>query len=85
MDVGVRDLKARLSEFLDRAARGEVITVTDRGEPKAILAPLPGWSRLAAGLDEGWVSRPTRSGLRSVRRHLAQQRVLDVLEDDRTG
>jgi prevent-host-death family protein len=83
MDVGVRDLKARLSEFLDRAAHGEIITVTDRGEPKAILAPLPGRSRLAAGLEEGWVSPPTRAGLPPVRRHRAQRRVLDVLADDR--
>ncbi|HEX2362367.1 MAG TPA: type II toxin-antitoxin system prevent-host-death family antitoxin [Jiangellaceae bacterium] len=83
MDVGVRDLKARLSEFLDRAARGEVITVTDRGDPKAVLGPLPGRSRVPAGIEEGWVTPATRVGLDSVRRHRATQRVLDVLADDR--
>jgi prevent-host-death family protein len=83
MDVGVRDLKARLSEFLDRAARGEVITVTDRGEPKAVLGPLPGRSRLATGIEEGWVTPATRAGLRPARRHRPSRRVLDVLSDDR--
>ena len=36
-DVGVRELKARLSEYLDRAARGEVIRVTQRaGRRRAV-------------------------------------------------
>jgi len=38
--VGVRELKNRLSEFLRRVAHGERITVTDRGKPVAVLAPL---------------------------------------------
>ena len=41
-DVGVRELKQRLSEYLDRAERGEVLRVTDRGRPKAVLGPLLG-------------------------------------------
>lgn len=42
MKVGVRELKAHLSEFLDRAAAGDVIEVTERGRPKARLGPLEG-------------------------------------------
>ena len=56
MDVGVRELKQHLSEYLDRAANGEIIRVTDRGQPKAILAPVPGAGRLAAGLEQGWIA-----------------------------
>jgi prevent-host-death family protein len=37
--VGVRELKSRLSEFLRRAARGERVTVTDRGRPVAVIVP----------------------------------------------
>ena len=37
--VGVRQLKDRLSECLRRVARGERITVTDRGRPVAVLGP----------------------------------------------
>lgn len=35
--VGVRDLKNRLSEYLRRVDHGEVILVTDRGRPVAEL------------------------------------------------
>jgi len=35
MDVGVRELKAKLSEYLGRVAAGEELTVTDRGKPVA--------------------------------------------------
>ena len=38
-DVGVRELKQRLSEYLDRAERGELVRVTERGRPKALLGP----------------------------------------------
>jgi len=37
MDVAVRELKAKLSAYLQRAAAGEMITVTDRGRPIAVL------------------------------------------------
>lgn len=39
--VGIRDLKARLSEYVGRAAAGESIFLTDRGKPVAMLSPLP--------------------------------------------
>jgi prevent-host-death family protein len=56
MDVGVRELKQRLSEYLDRAAGGEVIRVTDRGVPKAVLGPIPGQDRIEQGIREGWIT-----------------------------
>ena len=39
MDVGVRDLKANLSRYLERAKHGEVVNVTDRGVLIARLVP----------------------------------------------
>lgn len=33
MNVGIRELEAKLSEYLSRAAAGEEIIVTDRGRP----------------------------------------------------
>ncbi|MDP3983845.1 MAG: type II toxin-antitoxin system prevent-host-death family antitoxin [Acidimicrobiia bacterium] len=83
MKVGVRDLKAKLSEYLGRAAAGEVIVITERGQPKALLTPLPGRARLDQGIAEGWVTPPVRRGLGPTRRHRAQRRVLDVVEEDR--
>ena len=37
--VGIRELKARLSAYVRRARRGEVIRVTDRGDVVAELRP----------------------------------------------
>jgi len=39
--VGVRELRQNLSVYLARIAQGETLEVTDRGQPVAILAPIP--------------------------------------------
>jgi len=84
MDVGVRELKQNLSAYLERAARGETIRVTDRGLPKAILGPVPGAARLDEGLAEGWITAPeSRARAGYVRRARAAGRTDDVLAEDR--
>lgn len=83
MDVAVRELKAKLSAYLRRAAAGEVITVTDRGRPVAILSPPWGSVDLSAATAAGWVTPATQSGLAPVRRHRAQGAVLGALAEDR--
>ncbi|MDQ2911611.1 MAG: type II toxin-antitoxin system prevent-host-death family antitoxin [Actinomycetota bacterium] len=60
--IGVRELRQNLSVYLRRVGRGETLEVTERGNPVALLAPLPRHAdpleRLAA---EGrLVSRATR-------------------------
>ena len=40
MDVGTKELRSRLSEILDRVARGERIRIVRRGKPAAELRPL---------------------------------------------
>jgi len=82
-DVGVRELKQKLSEYLDRAERGEVLRVTDRGRPKAVLGPLPGRARVEQGVAEGWITAGSGQSLRDVPRHSARRSVLDVLSEDR--
>jgi prevent-host-death family protein len=82
-DVGVRELKQRLSEYLDRAERGELLRVTDRGRPKALLGPLPGRERIEEGIAEGWITPGSGKSLRDVRRWPAGERVLDALTEDR--
>ena len=44
--VAVRDLKARLSEYLALVKAGEEVVVTERGKPVARLAPLPSYQIL---------------------------------------
>ncbi len=39
--VGVRELRQNLSQYLRRVAKGESLEVTDRGRAVAVLAPLP--------------------------------------------
>jgi len=83
MEVAVRELKAKLSAYLARAAAGEVITVTDRGRPVAILGPTLGSVDLSAAVEAGWVTPPTSAGLTAAPRHRAKGSVLDVLAEDR--
>ncbi|MDP9404623.1 MAG: type II toxin-antitoxin system prevent-host-death family antitoxin [Actinomycetota bacterium] len=83
MDVGIRELKEHLSELVERAANGEVIRVTDRGRPKAMLAPLPGRIRLEEGLAEGWIRRPSTEAPVPARRHRASRSIAEVLDEDR--
>ena len=63
MNVPVRVLKNRLSEYLRRVQRGATLTVTDHGRPIATLAPLAdaeGTSadRLARLVADGEVTEP---------------------------
>ena len=85
MDVGVRELKQHLSDYLDRAARGQIITITERGRPKVQLVPLPGGGdRLAEGIEEGWITAPANPGsLTPAKRFRSVERILDVLDRDR--
>jgi prevent-host-death family protein len=85
MDVAVRELKAKLSAYLQRAAAGEVITVTDRGRPVAVLGPPINTIDLEAAITAGWVTRATTTGLRPVRRFSSEGSVLQVLAEDRDG
>lgn len=57
MDVGLRELKAKLSAYVERAASGEIVRITDRGRPRAVLMPLPTADRVETGLAERWIRR----------------------------
>ena len=53
--VGIRELKARLSECLGRVQAGERLLVTDRGRPIATIVGID------ADAVPGWVSALVRS------------------------
>lgn len=53
----MRELKARLSEYLAKARAGEVISVTSRGRRIAQIVPAAGSSNVERGLAEGWITR----------------------------
>ena len=67
--VGVRELKNRLTHYLDAARNGDNVVVTDRGKPVAILHRLDEIEensgpeeRLAALAAKGQISLPKRKG-----------------------
>ncbi len=83
MDVGVRELKAKLSEYLGLAAGGQQVIVTDRGTPIARIVALSETSAVERGIEEGWIEPARRTHLESVPRHRSNRSVLDVLDEDR--
>ncbi len=83
MDVGIRELKQRLSEYLDRVAKGERLRVTDRGRPKALIIPVADLEIVERGVREGWIVRGDESVPKPAPRVRARRRTLEVLGDDR--
>ena len=83
MDVGIRELRQRLSHYLDRVAEGERIRVTDRGRPKALIVPLAGQEVIERGVREGWIAPAQAGAARPVPRVRCRRRVLDLLAEDR--
>jgi prevent-host-death family protein len=82
--VGIRELKARLSHYLDRAAAGETIIVTDRGKAKVEIRGLSVEERIQQGIEEGWITpgRPRTTPI-PTRGAKATRTIADVMAEDR--
>ena len=59
MEVGIRELRGRLSEYLARVREGDEVVVTDRGTAVARIVPIHGGRALDHAVAEGLVSPPT--------------------------
>jgi len=85
--VGIREFKSHLSEYLRKARKGQVIVITDRGEPVGRVVPAGGspepdlLSLREAGL-VSWNGRRLRRR-RPVTRARGRRTVSDQLIDDR--
>ena len=84
MEVGIRELKAKLSEHLQRVDEGETIIVTDRGRPVARLVPYDTASTIEQGIAEGWIEPARRTGLGHAERHRSTKSVVETLDADRS-
>lgn len=84
MEVGIRELKAKLSEHLQRVNEGETIVVTDRGRPVARLVPYDTSSAVERGIAEGWIEPARRTGLGHAERHRSTQSVVETSDADRS-
>jgi prevent-host-death family protein len=60
MDVGIRELRAGLSRFVERVKQGEEIVVTEHGRPVARIVPMNGERKIDRLIREGVVI-PARS------------------------
>jgi len=85
--VGIRELKARLSEYLRQVKAGATIVVTERGVPVGRLTPvgLSSEERMQAMLDSGqaeW-SGKRLAPARTVARSKKGYSVSDLLIEDR--
>lgn len=58
-DVSIRDLRNKGGEVVDRASRGELITITKAGRRVAELRPLRQPGLAAGALLERWRHLPT--------------------------
>jgi prevent-host-death family protein len=83
MQVGIRELKAHLSEYVGKAASGEHIVVTDRGRPVAQLSGLEDRSTLERGIEEGWITPARRTGLEPFVPCKSALSTAEVLDEDR--
>lgn len=78
----MRESKAKLSELVERAARGEDVIITVRGKPKARLTGASGARRLDA---RAWADE-LRSGQRAAagrRKAPCSHAILDELREER--
>lgn len=89
MDVGIRELRSNLSQYVARVRAGETITVTDHGKPVAQLTPLAGGDKLSRLIAEGKVTparNPSPPGSRRLPKGLplkADGTVSDLIIEDR--
>ncbi len=85
MDVAVTELRAHLSEWLERARAGDDVVITDRGIPVARLMGLAATSTLQRLATEGVIGhasaqRPVASGRQRPR---PRHPVADIVSEQR--
>jgi len=86
MDVPVTELRAHLSEWLDRVRAGDEVVVTDRGVPVARLLGLSATATLQRLAAEGVIGRDSslpRPTATERPRPRSRRPVSDVISDQR--
>jgi prevent-host-death family protein len=86
MDVAISELRAHLSEYLDRARAGDEVVITDRGAPVARLLGLTATATLERLAADGIIARaaaaPRPRASEQVRPR-SRQSVADLVGDQR--
>lgn len=84
MEVGIRELRGRLSDYLARVRGGEEVVVTDRGIAFARIVPISGGRALDRAIAEGLVTpAPKPARTRPARRVRSRGKVSDLVSEQR--
>jgi len=84
MEVGVRELRGRLSDYLLRVREGEELVITERGMAVARIVPISGGRALDKAVAEGLVSpAQQRARTRPARRIHSRGTVSDLVAEQR--
>jgi prevent-host-death family protein len=85
VEVGIRELRAHLSRYLDQVRDGEEIVVTDRGTPIARISPADGRSKLDELIAAGVVEPAPRKTPRELPEPIRIEGSLSDLVDEQRG
>jgi prevent-host-death family protein len=83
VEVGVRELRNNLSQYLERVQSGEEVLVTDRGRAIARVLPLGAPRTLDQLVDEGLITPARQTKRRSRPPIKAAGTVSDLVSDQR--
>jgi len=84
MEVGIRELRRRLSDCLAQVREGDEVVVTDRGTAIARIVPITGGRALDRAVAEGLVTRAADTHrTRPVRRVQSHYNVSDLVGEQR--
>lgn len=71
ISVGIRELKAKLSAYMDRVRSGSEVMITEHGQETALIVPLSKERRAIQNLTESgkvqWSGKGKPSGIKGVR------------------
>ena len=87
VQVGIRELKNRLSQYLSKVKKGQTIVITERGKPIGRIIPggLPIEERIKAAVDAGLVewNGKVLDPCKPVARNRGERQVSDILVEMR--
>ena len=66
MDVGIRELRSHLSDYLDEVKSGHEVVITERGRPVARIVPVQAGNTLDQLVSQGLVRAPLSPKRRSL-------------------
>lgn len=82
-EVGIRELRDHLSQYLGRVQAGEQVTITDRGRAIARMSPVDGERTLDRLIREGRVTPARRNKTRAPRPAKSAGTVSDLVAEQR--